>query len=355
MQDNVGFQSQQFGEQVAQRRDRYAQQNIDTAKMGMQIPAMMQETMARQQAMRINDQQAASQLAYDELKRQDAMQQLQWARELHTTDMLAMQKEDFQLNLQMKRQQVEKLARDAGMEGYDTWSRMDDYDRDAALANGVKLNLSGGRIVAEEASPEDVAAAKARREGRIRRGTSGERTLRQMRLDLTSVMSAISKAEDDGRSEDVASLTALKDDLMQEIGAVTGIDMQGARQSAPKPVAPARPPAAFVKKVDDLSSMYGNKISTIGPGNNRKVIEMVLRDVDTYRRAMQSQAPNLNPSDDEVVRFVLDKLEREQTQPESGGYNLLRHWAQMGALDKAEAEAMQGEIRRAVGEMGRNR
>lgn len=165
MQDDVGFKSQQFGEQVAQRRDRYAEQNIQTGQRMQQLPIQYQAM-----------QQNASQLATDELRRQDAIMQLQWARELHTTDMLAMQRDAAQVDLDLKRAQAKKIMSDIDRADDLTpaYLRMDAEDRDNMIENGHFVEISGGKMRIRLATEAERAAAAKRNAARRTRGYSAK-------------------------------------------------------------------------------------------------------------------------------------------------------------------------------------
>lgn len=176
MQDDVGFKSQQFGEQVAQRRDRYAEQNIQTGQRMQQLPIQYQAMQHQELEMQMRQQQNASQLATDELRRQDAIMQLQWARELHTTDMLAMQRDAAQVDLDLKRAQAKKIMSDLDREDDLTpaYLRMDAEDRDNMIENGHFVEMSGGKMRMRLSTEAERAAAAKRNAARSTRSYSAK-------------------------------------------------------------------------------------------------------------------------------------------------------------------------------------
>lgn len=168
MRNDIAFQSQQFTEQVAQRRDRYAQQNIQSMQ---QIPQAAQSFInnyqnAQNQQMQAQEHQvnmakAASSLASDELHRQQAQEELQWSQQLHQSDMLAMQKEAMSQDLALKKAQTQKAISDLG--GAREYTGMDHTEQDYFIANrGLIGDGFGANFRIRPATDQEKSAASKR-------------------------------------------------------------------------------------------------------------------------------------------------------------------------------------------------
>lgn len=173
MRDDVAFQSQQFAEQVAQRRDRYSQQMQD---QWAQLPnAVTRYQQARgeaqrqqmaggqyqmaQEAHQADMLKASSQLATDELHRQQAGAELQFANALHSTDMVALQKRQLTAQTEYEEARLAKMKDELGGEKMKppSWDAEEIY---TAMAMGMKGSPSGGRFVMTKATPEEQEMAR---------------------------------------------------------------------------------------------------------------------------------------------------------------------------------------------------
>lgn len=192
MRNDIAFQSQQFAEQVAQRRDKYSQQRINSMQ---QIPQAAQSFInnyqnAQNQQMQAQEHQvnmakAASSLASDELHRQQAQEELQWAQQLHQSDMLAMQKDAMAQDLALKKAQTEKAIGDLNG-SRDYLFAINENERDTLTADqGLIVDGHGKNF-------------------RIRKATDDERKMASRRLDQRFQRALQMKAAGRGASRDPA-------------------------------------------------------------------------------------------------------------------------------------------------------
>lgn len=172
MRDDVAFQSQQFAEGVENRRDRYSQQMQDTWAQApnavtrfQQAHAMAQQGVLEQQKMQLEQAQTASTLANDQLRRQQAAEELQFAQALHTTDMIDAQKRTAVAQANFEEARLAKMQQELGGKELPT-SGWTEEEVDAALSMGIKGSLQGNRFIASAATKEEIAAAKQRQEAR---------------------------------------------------------------------------------------------------------------------------------------------------------------------------------------------
>ena len=171
MKDDVAFQSQQFAEQVEQRRDHYADQMQATWRQlpeGMMNAQRMQATrqnmLMAQQEHQLNMDRGAQALAMDQLRRQDAADQLQWSRELHTTDMLAINKRMAAAQADMAEMNVMKMRKELD-DGVPS-NVLSEEKMDSLIVSGAFAEMKNGRYETRPATPEEISAAKARSEYR---------------------------------------------------------------------------------------------------------------------------------------------------------------------------------------------
>lgn len=191
VQDSSGFQSQQFVEQIAQRRDRYAAQNIDTARqasaqlgdlpgkfMQARGAAMEQrwgnedrqfrneQALVQQQQFEQEQQlrrsQVANDLANDQLHRQQGLEDLQWAQQLHQTDMIALTKDGLAADIALKKAQTQKAIDELGGDRIPVSMLFDQERMDYAISElGINFNPSDRK--ARPATPEERSVAAERR------------------------------------------------------------------------------------------------------------------------------------------------------------------------------------------------
>lgn len=184
VQDSAGFQSQQFVEQVEQRRDRYSQQNIDTARntwgqvgdlpgkfMQARGVALEQQRMQQEQQMRLS--QVANDLANDQLHRQQAQEDLLWSQQLHQADMIGLQKRGMAAEIALKEAQTKKAIDELGGEKI-PYAMLTPERMDYAIAKlGIMANPSDNMRV-RPATDEERAAADQRIQERAYQGQQYE-------------------------------------------------------------------------------------------------------------------------------------------------------------------------------------
>ena len=348
MRDDVAFQSQVFGEQVAQRRDRYAAQNIQTYQQAGQLPMQMMQAQAMQQEMTLQRQQVGSHLATQELARQEAMQKMQWARELHTTDMISMQSEAVRLDLEMKRSQVDKMKRDlSGEMTVPDYLQTDPRHMLGAYAAGLEPRIEGNRVTFVPAS--DEVRDMARKTLLTRGGTGGGMTPNQIRMDMVTAERMYQDAMDSETAtpEEVEALRQYRDETRSAFAASRGMDA-----TKPTPAAPKKPDIRqdkeFQKRVGMALDRQPTIAPTIGAGNAKKLAEMILADPEKYRSGIQDLQQKIGSTDQEVVDHILAyvaKATRAQNTRESPILAEWRLWindmVQDGTLDPQELKAAQ--------------
>lgn len=148
------FQSQVFAEQVAQRQQRSYERQGDAVQTGVQ--SIIQNQQAAQ-ALHMRELETRSAIASQEIQRQQAAEELAWARELHTSDMLELQKRGLAAQTDAARAaadlQIAKANRER--EGYvDAPVLMTPEHLAAMRARGLDSTLVGNRLVVTEADPE---------------------------------------------------------------------------------------------------------------------------------------------------------------------------------------------------------
>lgn len=372
MRDDVAFQSQVFGEQVAQRRDRYAQQNIDTAWKGSQIPmqaigamqarqemgynALRQQ--ALQQEMELQNQQVASQLATDELKRQDAIQQLQWARELHSTDMIQMQKDMMAEDLALKRAEVKRRTQElqGGVEVQDFLRANPDH-MVSTYALGMEPYIEGNRVRFREL--QDKSLQQRAQESLMR--TPGQRDY--TRSELTRQMEAASKVlENPDASEEARD--AANRLLLQSTQALAGTSEGVVAAPKPKPAPDPMANPEFRKRVESTVSSQPMLVANFGAKNSERLMKEVLRNPEPWRKALQRMNPDREFTDQEIAATVAGYAAKAIQTPTTNDSPVVKAWRgwlkkslDEGLLDWQEIQAAQeamGASSREASAAGRN-
>lgn len=178
MRDDVGIRSQEFVEDGPERRrDQYSAQrqqawrSLPDATVGrfQQTQAMAQQVQQRQQQHDREMMQSAQELAMGEIRRKTAMEELQWAQQLHGADMLEIQKKSAAATLRLQEAQVEKALKAMGDENLDKFSKLADLSEPemAYMRSelGMDATIRGGKIEIGEVAPEKRAQARAKLEG----------------------------------------------------------------------------------------------------------------------------------------------------------------------------------------------
>lgn len=157
MQDPA-FQSQQFAQDSNRRKESYIHDQGQA--IGQGLPAALGQFQQGQRHV-MDQAMGASQLASQEVARQTAMQELAWARELHTTDMMAMQKDLMRAQTDY---QIAKFKRDTeGLGETEVDPFMPEWARDRLLAQGFETTFRNGKaIVIRSKDPEIARQAQER-------------------------------------------------------------------------------------------------------------------------------------------------------------------------------------------------
>lgn len=194
MKDNeIALQSQQLSEQTGNRQARALEQQgqawshlPDVVTGFQQAYARSQQIDQAAQAHTMEMAKGASSLALDELRRKQAMEELQWAGQLHTADMLDIQKQAALADLELHKAQTAKALKDLNHdETEDRWIGISDEARDSLIEAGMIGDLSGGKFtmrVATEQDKENMRKSRALRLSAQKMET--QQALAQQRLDM---------------------------------------------------------------------------------------------------------------------------------------------------------------------------
>lgn len=190
MQDSAGFQSQQFAEQVNQRRDRYSERKDAAYQQLPQAASQFQQSYLR--AQQGNQQmeehqmqmaQSASKLAGDQLLRQQALEELQWTRELHSTKMIGLQRRDMEAQIALREAQTEKAISD--LNGGREYYGMNQNEMDVLIGDhGLMGEGFGKNFRLRKASEEERSAAKKRRDESFQQAMQLRAAGRQVPRDM---------------------------------------------------------------------------------------------------------------------------------------------------------------------------
>ena len=184
VQDSPSFQSQQYvqgiQEQSANRQeryvDRYAQSRQQIAEVPMRFMqargmAMEQQRMQQEQQMRLSK--VASDLANDQLHRQQALEDLQWSQQLHQADMIGLQKRGMAAEIALKEAQTKKAIDDLGGERV-PYAMLTPERMDYAISElGIMANPSDNMRI-RPATPDERSAAGQRIKSRQQQGQQDE-------------------------------------------------------------------------------------------------------------------------------------------------------------------------------------
>ena len=218
VQDSPSFQSQQYvqgiQEQSANRQeryvDRYAQSRQQIAEVPMRFMqargmAMEQQRMQQEQQMRLSK--VASDLANDQLHRQQALEDLQWSQQLHQADMIGLQKRGMAAEIALKEAQTKKAIDELGGERI-PYAMLTQERMDYAISKlGIMADPSSNMRV-RAATKEERAAAEQRENDRLQRTQQDE--LEQIRTrNEGRGLADPSLAEQRGAAADLAKQSAL--------------------------------------------------------------------------------------------------------------------------------------------------
>lgn len=174
VQDSAGFQSQQFGEQVAQRRDRYAAQNIETWGQAANVVPRFQQAQQMVDERQMRAAKVASDLASDQLHRQQALEDLQWSQQLHQADMIGLQKRGMAAEIALKEAQTKRAIEELGGGERIPYTMLTPERMDYAISKlGIMADPASGMRV-RAATKEERAAAEQRATERLQQSQQYE-------------------------------------------------------------------------------------------------------------------------------------------------------------------------------------
>lgn len=165
MADDIAFRSQEFAADRSREANAYRMAGAESMQQGLSSLVPMYQQARQNQ---IKAMQSQQEIAMDELRRQEAVQTLQFTQEVHRTAMIRATTEDAiaraNLSVAQSRAAMEKLS----SEGYQKLPMLNEEEMEGILAGGWKVVPGGARGLGrvEEASKEEVAAAKAGRSDR---------------------------------------------------------------------------------------------------------------------------------------------------------------------------------------------
>lgn len=210
MKDNeIALQSQQLLEQTGNRQARALEQQgqawshlPDMVTGFQQAYARSQQIDQAAQAHQMDMAKGASSLALDELRRKQAMEELQWTAQLHSTDMMEMDKKQKIAQTRLIEAQTDKAISDLNHDpNQDDWIRLDPATRRGLIKSGMMGEISGGKFVLRPSTEQDIANADAEEqkanEFLLQKATAGSEIAAQGRIDAERQRAATAKYEAD--------------------------------------------------------------------------------------------------------------------------------------------------------------
>lgn len=186
MQDDVAFRSQEFAADRSREANAYRMQQGETIQQGLASLVPMYQQARQNQLKQV---QAQQEIAFDELRRQEAIQTLKFTQEVHRTAMMRAATNQAlaqaQLSVAQSKAAMEKLA----TEGYQKVPLLNEEQMEGIIAGGWKVVPGGprglGRV--EQATEQEIAAAKASRKNReVRQGRVKAATERAARGGMSA-------------------------------------------------------------------------------------------------------------------------------------------------------------------------
>lgn len=171
--NDPAFQSQELADRASARSEQHIRDQGAIVGQGLQNLAgtiitrqqQAQQLQMQQQQMRLEELKAGSAIASQEVQRQTAMQELAWARELHSTDMLKLQKKALAAQTSLVVAKAQKEQDELGgflPENY----TLNEEQRDAMIGAGVAMSFEGRRLRRRAATAEEQSAARTRMQAR---------------------------------------------------------------------------------------------------------------------------------------------------------------------------------------------
>jgi hypothetical protein len=159
--DDIAFRSQEFA-QRATESVQPAQQNMlrslehfsQTVGQAMQIRQQGRQISMQQQELEMRKDLASSSIALDRIRKQQAVEELNWSRELHTTAMLENERRVSTANADLAIANASEAQQKLNKPAVDH-TKLSDYEMARILAFGEKFDPKSGAVVS--ASPEEQA------------------------------------------------------------------------------------------------------------------------------------------------------------------------------------------------------
>jgi len=360
MADDTAFRSQQFAQQATESVQP-AQQNMQrslehfsqTMAQGVEIAQQGQQISMQQQELAMRKDLAASSLAMDRIRKQQAMEELNWSRELHTTAMLENERRISTARANLAEDESaaarKKLNQPPPGMGYGQLS-----DREMALIRSMGGDFSRKTGEVTDASPEMQAQAKkdldqqnrliesqiAENEGSKTR-MQGDYALQreslrlQARLnEIEQKLSGLSKLQDDRQAAAAEEGKKDRSSRAEIAGKSAGAALErvyaqqtGATERAGLQHADAnRLNALKIEQDALLDRREGLKSMPIGTPAEKKARDAEAADITKGIKAVQDEAKKLRegangtapaaPPQEEVSDTALDDLLKQLLQPE---------------------------------------
>lgn len=329
MQDDTAFRSQEFANQVEERRDRISQTQIGLNLQAGELSNRFIQAQRQEQQFQMEQTMQASQLSRDELVRQQAQAEIDWAQKLHTIKFLENAQKRDQAATEVAVLQAKREKDKLGLMDPDLFTT--EESRLNLAVSGVAPDYSheaGGFLWPKTPAPQDYRdKAQARLdqieqrriEARYGRRTTDPATRRSqlMRdLDRAFMMDV----------PDEKLIASIQEELKQ----------YGGSGSLDEVVEPTPPPLAVATK-KRIPSIPG-----FGKGNTEKAIDFLSQpaEIEALRGALRRKVSKerqstFNPTDEEVIDIVVNIL-RNTKDPRRKP--MMQYLHMNGSFDPAEAQ-----------------
>jgi hypothetical protein len=186
MADDIAFRSQEYAQRVSesiepaqQRMTEAIRFNVGTLGQGLQMGMERQKIALAQREQQIRDTMSASQLALDRIRREQAAEDLRYAKELHGVDMIAAQKHAAvaQGEVVVEQSRLAKAKAQKALEelGFHRFDLDENTDEEIAVAESLGIEVESGsaegprttgRMLPEEGRKDAAKRLKDIREGK---------------------------------------------------------------------------------------------------------------------------------------------------------------------------------------------
>jgi hypothetical protein len=302
MKDNeIALQSQQLSEQTGNRQARALEQQgqawshlPDMVTGFQQAYARSQQIDQAAQAHQMDMAKGASSLALDELRRKQAMEELQWAGQLHGADMMEMDKRQKAAQTALVEAQTQKAITDLNVDpNAGLIMKMSEEEKDSLIEDqGITLDFSGGKVKAVPATPEQRSQAGARRAKNKADALAQAEALR--RISSQSVVDA-------ARIRGEASVKAAEQKALHPVP--TG--SSAARQQAED----TRMLESAYQAATNASNSRDPEVAKKGREDQEKIRQMIQSRVTAkFTQAAPAAAPAAEPTGDDLLRKGIGRM-----------------------------------------------